>query len=117
MRNIRVDLHTQFFKRDAASANLTVVAKIDLRRLGFKKLDGRNNDDLMVVSVLFDTNGNYVTGMTKTVAMKLRDETLARLSAGITVKTNFDVKPGPGRQQHRAEAEREPQRPACQVLL
>jgi hypothetical protein len=32
--------------------------------------------------------------MTKTVAMKLRDETLARLTSGITVKTSFDVKSG-----------------------
>jgi hypothetical protein len=26
--------------------------------------------------------------------MKLRDETLARLTSGVTIKTNFDVKPG-----------------------
>jgi VWFA-related protein len=93
-RDIPVDLQTQFFKPDALSAKLTVIAKVELRRLPFKKLDGRNNDDLVVVSVLFDTNGNYVTGMTKTVKMKLRDETLARLSSGISVKSNFDVKPG-----------------------
>jgi VWFA-related protein len=94
MRDIPVDLQTQFFRPDASSAKLTVMAKIDLRRLPFKKLDGRNHDDLTVVSALFDTNGNYVTGITKTVEMKLRDETLARLTSGITVKTNFDVKPG-----------------------
>jgi VWFA-related protein len=94
MRDIPVDLQTQFFKPDAFSAKLTVLAKIDLRRLRYKKLDGRNDDELMVVSVLFDTNGNYVKGITKTVSMKLRDETLARLASGITVKTNFDVKPG-----------------------
>jgi hypothetical protein len=94
MHDIPVDLQTQFFKPDASSAKLTVVAKIDLRRLRFKKVDGRNDDNLTVVSVLFDRNGNYVTGMTKTVDMKLRDETLARLTSGISVKTNFDVKPG-----------------------
>jgi hypothetical protein len=44
--------------------------------------------------VLFDRNGNYITGMTKNLEMKLKDETLARLPSGITVKTNFDVKPG-----------------------
>jgi hypothetical protein len=32
--------------------------------------------------------------MTKNLEMKLKDETLARLPSGITVKTNFDVKPG-----------------------
>lgn len=94
MHDIPLDLQTQFFKTDATSAKLTILAKVDLRRLRFKKLDGRNNDELAVVSVLFDRNGNYVTGMTKTVTMKLRDETLARLTSGITVKTSFDVKPG-----------------------
>jgi len=89
-----VDLQTQFFKTDNTSAKLTIVAKVDLRRLRFKKVDGRNGDELSVVSVLFDRNGNFVTGMTKTVTMKLRDETLARLSSGITVKSSFDVKPG-----------------------
>jgi VWFA-related protein len=94
MHDIPVDLQTQFFKTDETSAKLTVVARVDLRRLRFKKVEGRNNDDLTVVSVLFDRNGNYVSGMTKTVAMKLRDETLARLTSGITVKTSFDVKSG-----------------------
>lgn len=94
MHDIPVDLQTQFFKPDASSAKLTVLARVDLRRLHFKKLDGRNQDNLTVVSVLFDRNGNYVTGMTKTVEMKLRDETLARLNSGISIKTNFDVKPG-----------------------
>ncbi len=94
MHDIPVDLQTQFFKSAADAAKLTIVAKVDLRRLRFKKLDGRNHDNLTVVSVLFDRNGNYLTGLTKNVEMRLRDETLARLSAGITVKTNFDVKPG-----------------------
>jgi hypothetical protein len=94
MRDIPIDLQTQFFKSDATTAKLTVLAKVDLRRLRYKKVDGRNDDELTVVYVLFDTNGNYVTGLTKTVTMKLRDETLARLASGITVKANFDVKPG-----------------------
>jgi VWFA-related protein len=94
MHDIPLDLQTQFFKPDALSAKLTVMAKVDLRRLRFKKLDGRNDDQLTVVAALFDSNGNYLTGMTKTVEMKLRDETLARLASGITVKSNFDVKPG-----------------------
>jgi len=94
LRDIPVDLQTQFFKPAADSAKLTIVAKVDLRRLRFKKVEGRNNDNLTVVSVLFDRNGNYITGMTKNVEMRLRDQTLARLESGITVKTNFDVKPG-----------------------
>ena len=48
-----------------------------------------------VVAALFDRNGNYITGMTKTVEMKLKDETLAKLEhTGMNIRTNFDVKPG-----------------------
>ena len=94
MRDIPIDLQTQFFKPASDSAKLTIVAKMDVRHLRYKKADGRNNDNLTVVSVLFDRNGNYITGMTKNLEMKLKDETLARLPSGITVKTNFDVKPG-----------------------
>jgi VWFA-related protein len=94
LRDIPIDLQTQFFKPSADAAKLTIVAKMDLRHLRYRKTDGRNNDNLTVVSVLFDRNGNYITGMTKNLEMKLKDETLARLPSGITVKTNFDVKPG-----------------------
>lgn len=94
MHDLPVDLHTQFFKPDPADAKLTVLARVDLRHLRFRKLDGRNRNDLTVVAALFDRNGNFVTGSSKIVEMRLRDETLQNLNAGITVRNNFDVKPG-----------------------
>ena len=61
----------------------------------FEKTGGRNDNDLTVVAAIFDRNGNYVAGTQKVIEMKLRDETLAKLSqTGVTVRTNFDVKPG-----------------------
>jgi len=94
MHDLPVDLRTQFFKPDPADAKLTVLAKVDVKRLRYKKVDGRNKNDLTVVSVLFDRDGNYVTGATKILEMRLRDTTLNKLNGGITVKTSFDVKPG-----------------------
>ena len=45
--------------------------------------------------MIFDENGNYVTGGEKILEMKLRDATLERLDrSGITVKSSFDIKPG-----------------------
>ena len=94
-RDIPVELHTQFFKSGEASAKLSVLARIDVRQLRFRKAEGRNLDILTVASGLFDRNGNYVNGMEKTVDMHLKDETLAvRLNSGITVKSGFDVAPG-----------------------
>ena len=94
LHELPVDLHTQFFKPNPAGAKLTVLARVDLKRIRFKKEEGRNRNDLTIVSVLFDRDGNYVTGSTKTVQMRLKDDTLEKLSSGITVRSSFDVKPG-----------------------
>jgi len=90
-----VALQTQFFKTDATDAKLAVLAHVDLAHMHFEKTGGRNENNLTVVAVLFDRNGNFVTGTERTLEMKLRDETLEKLShTGVTVRTNFDVKPG-----------------------
>lgn len=90
-----VALQTQYFKTDASDAKLAVLAHVDLAHIRFVKSDGRNQDDLTIVAALFDRNGNFITGTQRVVQMKLRDETLERLSrSGVTVRTNFDVKPG-----------------------
>jgi VWFA-related protein len=90
-----VQLHTQFFKASEANAKLTVLAHIDVRRLALKKVDGRNHDELTVVSALFNGNGNLLQGIQKKVTMRIKDETLEKgLGSGITVRTSFDVKPG-----------------------
>jgi hypothetical protein len=68
---------------------------VNLKNLHFRKVDGRNNDNLTVLSGLFDRNGNYISGMQKVVELRLLDPTLERLlNSGVTVKTNFDVAPG-----------------------
>jgi VWFA-related protein len=90
-----VELHTQFYKVDPADAKLSVLTHVDIGRMQFQKADGRNKSELIIVAALFDGNGNYITGNQKTLDMRLRDETLQRLNhTGVTVKTNFDVKPG-----------------------
>jgi VWFA-related protein len=90
-----VALQTQFYKTDATDAKLAVLAHVDLKHVRFDKANGRNDNDLTIVAALFDRNGNFVTGTQKVIEMKLRDETLAKLSqTGVTVRTNFDVKPG-----------------------
>lgn len=95
LSDIPVDLHTQYFKASEDSARIAVLARVDVRRLPFRKVEGRNRDDLTVISALFDRNGNYVTGNEKHLEMRLKDETLEkRLGSGLTVRSSFDVKPG-----------------------
>ena len=95
MHEVPLDLHTQFFKASDAEARLTVLAHLDVRQLHFHKVEGRNGDELTVVSALFDRNGTFIQGNQKTVTFRLKDETLAsKLNNGITMKTSFDAKPG-----------------------
>jgi len=95
IRDLPVELQTQFFKKDEAEARLAVLTHLDVKGIHFKKAEGRNNDKLTIVTGIFDENGNYITGGEKTIVMKLRDTTYDRLSrSGFTVKSSFDVKPG-----------------------
>ena len=95
IRDLPVELQTQFFKKDEAQARLAVLTHFDVKNIRFRKLLGRNNDQLTIVTGIFDENGNFVTGLSKIVDMNLLDTTYTRLSrSGLTVKTSFDVKPG-----------------------
>lgn len=93
--DIPVDLQTQYFKNDQAGARLSVLTHLDVKSVRFRKALDRNNDQLTIVTGIFDENGQYVTGVEKIITMKLRDTTYQRLShSGLTVKSSFDVKPG-----------------------
>ncbi|MGB8475119.1 MAG: VWA domain-containing protein [Candidatus Acidiferrum sp.] len=95
IRDLPVDLHTQFFKTGDYQARLAVLTHVDIAGVHFRKAEGRTRDDLTVATAIFDENGNYVTGGEKIVEMKLLDGTYDRLiRSGLNLKTSFNVKPG-----------------------
>ena len=95
LHELPVEMHTQFFKTGDDEAKLSVVVRLDVRHLHYRKADGRNNGNLTVVSALFDRNGNFVKGTQKIVQMHWKDETLdSKLASGVTLKNSFDVKSG-----------------------
>lgn len=95
VQELAVDVHTQFFRADTASAKLSVLTHVNIGRLRFRKQGDRNMDNLTLITAVFDNNGQIVTSQQKTVEMRLRDATLTRFGqSGITIKTVFDVKPG-----------------------
>jgi len=95
LHDVPVDVQTQFFKKDATSARLSVLTHFDLKGIHFRKLEGRNADVLTIATAIFDDNGNFVTGGEKTVQMRLLDTTYNRLSrSGLTLKSSYDVRPG-----------------------
>ncbi len=95
MRELPVELNTQFFKTGDQKARLSILARIDAKHLRYRKSDGRNDNTLTVVGGVFDRDGKYVVGTQKVVDLKFKDQTLDALpAAGITVKTNLDVDSG-----------------------
>ncbi len=88
-------VQTQFFRSGDDAAKLFVLVHVDVRQMQFHKADGRNLNELTIVSALFDRNANLVAAKSSTVKMHIKDETLdTKLNSGITVKSNFDVNPG-----------------------
>jgi hypothetical protein len=95
IQDLPLDFQTQYFKAGDAGAHLSVVSKIDLKGIHFRKAEGRNYDNLTVATVIFDENGNYVTGGEKVLEMRLLDKTYDRLShTGLVMKSSFELKPG-----------------------
>jgi len=95
IQDLPLDLQTQYFKTGDAAAHLSVVSRIDLKGMHFRKAEGRNFDNLTVATAIFDENGNYVTGGEKLLQMRLLDTTYTRMSrTGLTMKSSFDLKPG-----------------------
>jgi VWFA-related protein len=95
IQDIPLQVQTQFFKTDDEKAKLAVLARVDLKPLHFRKDQGRNWDNLVIVAGVFDRNGNLVTAIQKTVEMRLKDETFeVRVKAGITIRSSLDVTPG-----------------------
>lgn len=95
LRDLPVELHSQYFKASQYDAKLGVLARVDLAQLRYKRVGDRNENNLTVVAALFDRNGNYLKGSSKIVEMKLKDETLQNKTRSVvTFKTNFDVQVG-----------------------
>lgn len=66
IRELPVQLNTQFFKTGEFNARLSVLARIDAKHLKYRRAGGRNNDTVTVTSGVFDRNGNFVKGTQKT---------------------------------------------------
>jgi VWFA-related protein len=95
MHDLPIDLHTQFFKASDTDAQLAVLVHIDARHLHYSHDQGRNANQLTIVSGLFDRNGKFITANEKVLDLHLKDDTLAnKLERGLTLKSNFDVQPG-----------------------
>jgi VWFA-related protein len=94
LRDLPIECLTQFFK-SGNGVRLSVVTHLDTAGLRFRKAEDRNNDNLTISTVIFDENGNFLTGQQKILDLRLKDATLERVNkAGLSVKSSFDLQPG-----------------------
>jgi VWFA-related protein len=92
---IPIQLNTQFLNMNPTSSQLTVYTHLDIQGIRLRKADGRNRNDIVLATGVFDSNGQLVDGQMKEIALKLQDSTVERLRhSGLTFKTVFQVKPG-----------------------
>jgi VWFA-related protein len=96
MTDFPLSINTQFFKSSDTAAKVSIVARVGLQKFHFRKADGRNKDEITVVTGLFDRDGNFLNARKTVIDLRLRDETFERrVSAGLAVRASFeDVKPG-----------------------
>lgn len=91
---IPVVLQTGYIRPNVGDPTITVIAKVDLKPLRFRRANGRNLDSLIVVTAIFNKDGNYLTGTAKTVNLQLRDQTLSQADPSVTLRFDFPVKRG-----------------------
>ena len=94
LNELPVQVQTQLFKRSDRETEISVVTRINLQLVHFRKADGRNLANLEFITAVFDRDGKYVASKGKTLDCKLRDQTLARLTHGVMEKESFSVPPG-----------------------
>jgi len=88
-------VHTQFFKLNEADVRLAVLTHLDMSSVRFRQEQERHFNNLTFLTVVFDRDGKCVEAKEKEVVLRLRDATLAKLTqTGITLKMEFDLKPG-----------------------
>jgi hypothetical protein len=82
---------------DGAKARLTVAAHIDLNQMPGKMADNEKRNQLLFAAVVFDRNGKYIDGNSRTIAIRWKDDESADQAARSAAKAyegNFILSPG-----------------------
>jgi VWFA-related protein len=96
-RDLPMEVRIQTVKGDGAKARLTVAAHIDLNQMPFKIIDNEKRNQLLFAAVVFDRNGKYIDGNSRTIAIRWRDGDAADQTARSAAKayeSNFLLGPG-----------------------
>ena len=96
-RALPMEVRIQTVKGDGAKARLTVAAHIDLNQMPFKIDDDEKRNQLLFAAVVFDRNGKYIDGSSRTIAIRWKDGDSAdqtTRSAAKAYESSFLLGPG-----------------------
>ena len=94
VHDLPVALHTQVSGSGDKSV-VTVFANVDVKGLRFRKVGDRNDNELTLISAVFDDSGSFLSGSQKVLRLTLRDQSMQKFEEQpIAVKSEFEVKPG-----------------------
>ena len=96
-RDLPMEVRIQTVKGDGAKARLTVAAHIDLNQMPFKIADNEKHNQMLFAAVVFDRNGKYVDGNSRSIAIRWKDDDdadQASRSAAKAYEGNFILGPG-----------------------
>ena len=90
------DLPARFtWEQWAGSPGIAMVVHLDVNRLRFENFHGRRAQRLVILAVLLDNRGGFVTGKRSEVELSLTDATFAQLAqTGLTAAMTFEAPPG-----------------------
>jgi VWFA-related protein len=100
IHDIPIDMATELSKIGGkelgdSETKLTIVAKVNITGLHYRKVDGKNSDDVEVVCGLFDRNGGYIEGVSNTITLRLVENVAFNRENGtVPVRAEFKVAPG-----------------------
>jgi VWFA-related protein len=96
-RDLPVEVRIQTVKGDGPKARLTVAAHIDLNQMPFRMADSEKHNQLLFAAVVFDHNGKYIDGNSRSIAIRWKDDDAADQagrSAAKAYESNFLLEPG-----------------------
>ena len=96
-RDLPMEIRIETVKGDGPKARLTVAAHIDLNQMPARVADNEKHNQLLFATVIFDRNGKYIDGNSRTIAVRWKDEDTADpagRSAAKAYESNFMLAPG-----------------------
>ncbi len=95
LRGLSIDVSTEVGPSAEATKDLTVIVRLDLSAVPFRKEGQRNLNRLMFAAGIYDETGKWVNGEQKQVDLEVPDEQLKDMRAnGVGVQHTFKLKPG-----------------------